>query len=120
VRQLPRINPAFRALPTRDAAFPCKLQLSTAKREEVRPSASGELYLRVVIVTNMARRAENVVACSSKDGTCDQWIKEEKGAIKWIQFVRRQRRLSSAACAACSLGNFLRTLATPEPIRTDR
>jgi|HubBroStandDraft_6_1064221.scaffolds.fasta_scaffold1984590_1 hypothetical protein len=77
----------------------------------------GELYPRVVIVTNMARRAENVVACSNKVGTCDQWIKEEKGAIKWIQFVRRQRRLSSAACAACNLGNFLRTLATLEPIK---
>jgi hypothetical protein len=39
----------------------------------------GELSPRVgFIVTNMARRAENVVW----RGTCEQWIKEGKGAIK--------------------------------------
>jgi hypothetical protein len=42
----------------------------------------GELYPRVgFIVTNMARPAENVVAFYNKRGTCEQWIKEGKGAI---------------------------------------
>jgi hypothetical protein len=36
----------------------------------------GELYPRVgFIVTNMPRRAENVVAFYNKRGTCEQWIK---------------------------------------------
>ena len=54
----------------------------------------GELYPRVgFIVTNMSRRAENVVAFYNKRGTCEQWIKEGKGAIRWTRltpFVRRQ------------------------------
>ena len=41
----------------------------------------GELYPRVgFIVTNMSRPAENVVAFYNKRGTCEQWIKEGKGA----------------------------------------
>jgi hypothetical protein len=79
----------------------------------------GELYPRVgYIVTNMARSAENVVAFYNKRGTCEQWIKEGKGAIKWtwLSLFRRQRGSPSASCAY-NLGNFLRTLATPEPIK---
>jgi hypothetical protein len=38
-------------------------------------------------------------------GTCEQWIKEGKGAIKWTRLSCR------------TIGNFLRTLATPEPIK---
>src|SRR6516165_6586168 len=46
----------------------------------------GELYPRVgFIVTNMAGPAENVVAFYNKRGTCEQWIKEGKGAIKWTR-----------------------------------
>ena len=46
----------------------------------------SELYPRVgFIVTNMARPAENVVAFYNKRGTCEQWIKEGKGAIKWTR-----------------------------------
>src|ERR1700731_2605885 len=42
----------------------------------------GELYPRVgFIVTNMSRPAERVVAFYNKRGTCEQWIKEGKGAI---------------------------------------
>ena len=41
----------------------------------------GELYPRVgFIVTNMSRGAERVVAFYNKRGTCEQWIKEGKGA----------------------------------------
>lgn len=81
----------------------------------------GELYPRVgFIVTNMARPAENVVAFYNKRGTAEQWIKEGKGAIKWTRlscrsFAANAVRLQLHALAY-NLGNFLRTLATPEPI----
>jgi hypothetical protein len=81
----------------------------------------GELYPRVgFIVTNMARRAENVVAFYNQRGTAEQWIKEGKGAIKWTRlscrlFAANSVRLQLHALAY-NLGNFLRTLATPEPI----
>jgi hypothetical protein len=82
----------------------------------------GELYPRVgFIVTNMARPPENVVAFYNKRGTCEQWIKEGKGAIKWTRlscrsFAANAVRLQLDALAY-NLGNFLRTLATPEPIK---
>jgi hypothetical protein len=42
-----------------------------------------ELYPRVgFIVTNMSRPAERVVAFYNKRSTCEQWIKEGRGAIK--------------------------------------
>lgn len=82
----------------------------------------GELYPRVgFIVTNMARRAENVVSFYNKRGTCEQWIKEGKGAINWTRlscrsFAANAVRLQLHALAY-NLGNFLRTLATPEPMK---
>ncbi len=82
----------------------------------------GELYPRVgFIVTNMARPAENVVAFYNKRGTCEQWIKEGKGAIKWTRlschsFAANAVRLQLHVLAY-NLGNFLRTQATPEPIK---
>jgi Transposase DDE domain group 1 len=82
----------------------------------------GELYPRVgFIVTNMARPAENVIAFYNKRGTCEQWIKEGKGAIRWTRlscrsFAANAVRLQLHALAY-NLGNFLRTLATPEPIK---
>ena len=82
----------------------------------------GDLYPRVgFIVTNMSRPADNVVAFYNKRGTCEQWIKEGKGAIKWTRlscrsFAANAVRLQLHALAY-NLGNFLRTLATPEPIK---
>ena len=82
----------------------------------------GELYPRVgFIVTNMSRPAERVVAFYNQRGTCEQWIKEGKGAIKWTRlscrtFAANAVRLQLHALAY-NLGNFLRTLATPEPIK---
>jgi hypothetical protein len=87
----------------------------------------GELYPRVgfivtnMAVTNMARRAESVVGFYNKRGTCEQYIKEGKGAIKWTRlscrsFAANAVRLQLHALAY-NLGNFLRTLATPEPIK---
>ena len=66
-----------------------------------------------------ARR--DVVAFYNKRGTCEQWIKEGKGAIKWTRlscrtFAANAVRLQLHALAY-NLGNFLRTLATPDPIK---
>ena len=82
----------------------------------------GELVPRVgFIVTNLSRPAERVVAFYNQRGTCEQWIKEGKGAIKWTRlscrtFAANAVRLQLHALAY-NLGNFLRTLATPEPIK---
>src|SRR5919198_4388518 len=76
------------------------------------------LSTRRLIVTNMARSAENVVAFYNKRGTCEQWIKEGKGAIKWTRlscriFAANAVRLQLHALAY-NLGNFMRTLAMPK------
>ena len=82
----------------------------------------GELYPRVgFMVTNLSRHAVKVVAFYNKRGTAEQWIKEGKGAIKWTRlscrtFAANAVRLQLHALAY-NLGNFLRTLATPEAIR---
>ena len=81
----------------------------------------GELYPRVgFIVTNMTRPAARVVAFYNKRGTCEQWIKEGKGAIKWTRlsccsFAANAVRLQLHALAY-NLANFMRTLALPEAI----
>ena len=82
----------------------------------------GELYPRVgFIVTNMASPAENVVAFYNKRGTCEQWIKEGKGTIRWTRLSCRSFAANAARlqlhALAYNLGNFLRTLATPESIK---
>ncbi len=82
----------------------------------------GELCPRVgFIVAGMSRPPENVVAFYNKRGACGQWIKEGQGAVKWTQlpcrsFAANAVRLQLRALAY-NLGNFLRTLATPEPIK---
>jgi hypothetical protein len=82
----------------------------------------GELYPRVgFIVTSLSRPAERIVAFYNQRGTAEQHIKEGKGAIKWTRlscrsFVANAVRLQLHALAY-NLGNFLRTLATPEPIK---
>jgi hypothetical protein len=51
---------------------------------------AGEPYPRVgLIVTNLARLAERVVAFYNQRGTAEQWIREGKGAIKWIRLSCR-------------------------------
>ena len=79
----------------------------------------GELVPRVgFIVTNMSRPSERVVAFYNKRG---QWIKEGKGVIKWTRLSRRSFTANAVRlqlhALAYNLGNFLRTLATPEPIK---
>jgi hypothetical protein len=80
----------------------------------------GELYPRVgFIVTNVSRSAERVVAFYNKCGTCEQWIRRQSrdhvdAACR--TFTANADRLRLHALAY-NLGNFLRTLATPEPIK---
>jgi hypothetical protein len=79
----------------------------------------NELYPRVgFIVTNLSRPAERIVAFYNQRGTCEQWIKEGKGAIKWTRlscrsFAANAVRLQLHALAY-NLGNFMRTLAMPK------
>jgi hypothetical protein len=79
----------------------------------------GELYPSIgFIVTNLARPAERVVALYNQRGTCEQFIQEGKGAIKWTRlscriFAANAVRLQLHALAY-NLGNFMRTLAMPK------
>jgi hypothetical protein len=72
------------------------------------------------IVTNLSRPADRVVAFYNNRGTCEQWIKEGKGRSSGHGCRAERSRptpCGSASCAPYNLGNFLRTLATPEPIK---
>jgi hypothetical protein len=79
----------------------------------------GELCPRVgFIVTNLARPAERIVAFYNHRGTCEQYIKEGKCAVKWTRlscrsFAANAVRLQLHALAY-NLGNFMRTLAMPK------
>ncbi len=79
----------------------------------------GEFYPRVgIIVTNLTRPTERVVAFYNQRGTCEQWIKEGKGAIKWTRLSCRSFAANAARlqlhALAYNLGNFMRTLAMPK------
>jgi Transposase DDE domain group 1 len=79
----------------------------------------GEIYPRVgFIVTNLAQTAERVIAFYNHRGTCEQYVKEGKGAIKWTRlscrsFAANAVRLQLHALAY-NLRNFMRTLAMPK------
>src|ERR1051326_7357078 len=81
----------------------------------------GELYPHVgFMVTNLARSAEGIVAFYNRRGTCEQWIKEGKGAIKWTRlscqtFAANAVRLQLHVLAY-NLANFMRTLAMPKTV----
>lgn len=50
----------------------------------------GELFPRVgFIVTNLRYASKNVVGFYNRCGTCEQWIKEGKGATKWTRLSCR-------------------------------
>ncbi len=82
----------------------------------------GELFPRVgFLVTNLSWRSQNVVKFYNGRGTAEQWIKEGKHAVKWTKlscrtFRDNQARLQLFALAY-NLGNFLRRLALPKPVR---
>src|SRR3954447_9876819 len=81
----------------------------------------GELYPRVgFIVTNLARSAEGIVAFYNRRGTCEQYIKEGKNAIKWTRLSCRTFAANAVRLQlhvlAYNLGNFMRTLAMPKTV----
>ena len=61
------------------------------------------------------------MAFCNKRATAEQWIKEEKTAIKWTRLSYRSFAANAVRVQlhklAYNLCNFLRTLATPEPIK---
>jgi len=83
---------------------------------------AGELFPRVgFVVTNLNQRSKNVVKFYNGRGTAEQWIKEGKNAVKWTKlscrtFKDNQTRLQLFALAY-NLGNFLRRLVLPKPVR---
>ena len=108
----------------RRAPVPCELHLSGRELDEVTPGrcqgrvASGRTLSARRLHRYQHRAARRgVVVFYNKRGTCEQWIKEGNGAIKWTRlscrtFAANVVRLQLHALAY-NLGNFLRTLATP-------
>src|SRR5262245_9209416 len=84
---------------------------------------AGELFPRVgFVVTNLRRSPKRVVKFYNGRGTAEQWIKEGKNALRWTRrscrrFRDNQARLQLFALAY-NLGNFLRQLALPRPVRS--
>ncbi|MEO1192921.1 MAG: IS1380 family transposase [Pseudomonadota bacterium] len=81
----------------------------------------GELYPRVgFIVTNLSRPTERIVAFYNGRGTAEQHIKEGKNAIRWTRLSCRSFKANAVRlqlhALAYNLGNFMRTLALPEPV----
>jgi hypothetical protein len=81
----------------------------------------GELFPRVgFIISNLRYSAKNIVEFYNKRGTAEQWIKEWKGALKGTRLSCRSFNANAVRlqlhALAYNLGNFLRTLATPEAI----
>jgi hypothetical protein len=79
----------------------------------------GELYPSVgFVVTNLARSAEGIITFYNRRGTCEQYIKEGKNAIKWTRLSCRKFAANAARlllhALAYNLGNFMRTLAMPK------
>jgi len=107
--------------PPHDASFRYQAQ-SWAKPRRVVAKVEwhpGELCPRVgFIVTNLARPAERIVAFYNHRGTCEQWIKQGKGAINWTRLSCRLLAANAVRlqlhALAYNLGNFMRTLAMPK------
>jgi hypothetical protein len=97
----------------------CSPRLSNDTRERSRASISG--LTRGSPIQTLTSSSKPSGSNTRSDCTCEQWIKEGKGAIKWTRlscrtFAANAVRLQLHALAY-NLGNFLRTLATPEPIK---
>ena len=73
-----------------------------------------------IIVTNLSRPAERIVAFYNHRGTAEQWIKEGKHAIKWTRLSCRKFRNNEVRlqlhALAYNFANFMRTLALPEEV----
>jgi hypothetical protein len=66
----------------------------------------------------LSRPAERIVAFYNQRGTCEQYIKEGKNAIKWTRLSCRSFAANAVRLQlhtlAYNLGNFTRTLAMPK------
>jgi len=83
---------------------------------------AGELFPRVgFVITNLTWRSKRVVRFYNKRGTAEQWIKEGKNAVNWTKLSCRQFRDNAARlqlfALAYNLGNFLRQVVLPKPVR---
>ena len=82
----------------------------------------GELFPRVgFIVTNLSYPPKGIVRFYNGRGTAEQWIKEGKYTLNWTRlschkFVANHVRLE-LFILAYNLGNFLRRLVLPEPMK---
>jgi hypothetical protein len=82
----------------------------------------GELFPRVgFIVTNLSYPPKGIVRFYNGRGTAVQWIKEGKYALNWTRlswhkFVANHVRLE-LFILAYNLGDFLRRLVLPEPMK---
>ena len=82
---------------------------------------SGELFPRVgFIVTNLSKKAKNVVRFYNQRGNCERFIKEGKYALSWTRlsccrFISNQVRMALFVLAY-NLGNFLRRFALPKEV----
>jgi DDE family transposase len=76
--------------------------------------------LTVINISDFTReqhpRPKAVLLCLDGSGTCEQWIKEGKGAIRWTWLSSANSVRLQLHALAYNLG-FLCTLATPEPIK---
>ncbi len=82
---------------------------------------AGELFPRVgFIVTNMSLPSRDVVRFYNKRGTCEQWIKEGKQAVKLTRLSCHRFRSNEVrlwlSVIAYNLGNLWRRLALPQRI----
>ena len=72
-------------------------------------------------MTNLNKRAKNVVTSYNGRGTAGQWIKKGKNAVKWTKLSRRtfndNRTRLQVFALACNLANFLCRLALPHPVK---
>ena len=81
----------------------------------------GELFARVgFIVTNLSKKAKNVVRFYNQRGNCERFIKEGKYALSWTRlscsrFSSNQVRLA-LFIMAYNLGNFSRRFALPKEV----
>jgi hypothetical protein len=90
----------------------------TAKSRSAEVAVPRDLFRDILRRIDRLRR---VVAFYNQRGTAEQWIREGKGAIRWTRLSCRSFAANAVRLQlhtlAYNLGNFLRTLATPEPIK---
>ena len=106
------------------------LGLTSAIDSELRDIRTGKntqhglialLRQSIYSVANLRWKSSSVVRFYNKRGTAEQWIKEDKYALKWTRlschyFVDNQVRLQLFALAY-NLGNLLRRLALPKSVK---